>query len=349
MASLVYKHKSYYAVFSINRKKKWIRIGSVDKKDARKVLKQLEIEHLKGKLGIRDTREILFYEFLEQYLNYCKTNKAVSTYKRELDVTKHLRSCFGNVYLGKIDNKEIEDFKSARIEHGLAPSSVNRELTVLSAMLKKALDWNYIKRVPSFTILKLPKRPVKFLSLEELDRLLECSNDWLRPILIVLRNTGMRIGEVLHLRFNDIDLDKNVILIRSQKTNNFRIVPINKELREVLEWLSKYYVSPCSLKVSIRHADQKVYLFCLPDGSRVKSIKNSFKKACTRAGISATPHTIRHTFASHLVMNQVDLVSIQELLGHSSISTTMIYSHVSRDYKDKTVARLPWLVKRHTD
>ena len=153
----------------------------------------------------------------------------------------------------------------------------------------------------------------------------------------------MRIGEVLHLRFNDIDLDKNVILIRSQKTNNFRIVPINQELREVLDWLSKYYVRPCSLKVSIRYADQKVYLFCLPDGSRVKSIKNSFKKACTRAGISATPHTIRHTFASHLVMNQVDLVSIQELLGHSSISTTMIYSHVSRDYKDKTVAKLPWV------
>ena len=210
-------------------------------------------------------------------------------------------------------------------------------------MLKKALDWNYIKRAPSFTILKLQKRSVKFLSLEELDRLLECSNDWLRPILIVLRNTGMRIGEVLQLKFTDIDLDNNVILVRSQKTSNYRIVPINRELKEILEYMNRYYVHPKSMQASIRHSKQKEYLFCHPDGNKIKSIKNSYNKACARAGIEATPHTIRHTFASHLVMNQVDLVSIKELLGHSSISTTMIYSHVSRDYKDKTVARLPWL------
>ena len=98
------------------------------------------------------------------------------------------------------------------------------------------------------------------------------------------------------------------------------------------------------MQVSIRHADQKEYLFCLPDGSRVKSIKNSFKKACTRAGIKATPHTIRHTFASHLVMNQVDLVSIKELLGHTSISTTMIYSHISNEHKSNSVSKLPWLI-----
>jgi len=342
MASLAYKHNSYYAIFSINGKKKWIRIGKVDKKEARKILKQMELEHIKGRLDIRESKEILLYDYIDQYLKYCKTNKADSTYKREWEVIKHLKTCFGNVSLSKLDNKSIEDFKSIRMNQGLAPSSLNRELTVLSDMLKKAVAWNYIERVPSFSILKPPTRPPKFLSVDQLKRLLECSTPWLRPILIVLRNTGMRIGEVLGLKFPDIDLENKVILIRSRKTKNFRIVPINGELEETLEWLSRYYVSPSSLKVSIRHANQKEFLFCLPDGSRVKCIKNSFNKACAKAGINATPHTIRHTFASHLVMNQVDLVSIKELLGHSSISTTMIYSHVSKDYKDKTVARLPW-------
>ncbi len=346
MASLAYKHNSYYAVFSINRKKKWIRIGRVDKKEARKILKQLELEHIKGRLDIRETKEILFYDYIDQYLKYCKTNKAKSTYKREIQAIKHLKISFGNLSLAKIDNKCIEDYKSIRIDQGLAPSSLNRELTVLSAILKKALEWNFIEKVPHITILKLPKRPPNFLSIEEVQRLLECSSAWLRPIIIVLRNTGMRIGEVLQLKFTDIDLENNVIIVKSQKTSNYRIVPINYELSEMLEWLSKYYVHPKSMQVSIRHADQKNYLICHPDGSRVTSIKNSFNKACSKAGIKATPHSVRHTFASHLVMNQVDLVSIKELLGHSSISTTMIYSHVSNDYKKKTVSRLPWLNKR---
>lgn len=343
MASLAYKHNSYYAIFSISGKKKWIRIGKVDKKGARRILKQMEIEHIKGRLDIRETKEILFYDYIDQYLKYCKTNKTSSTYKRELEVIKHLKSCFGNVALSKVDNKTIEDFKSIRINQGLAPSSLNRELTVLSAMLKKALEWNYIDKIPNLTIMKLLKRPPRFLSIEEVERLLESSTPWLKPILLVLRNTGMRIGEVLQLKFTDIDLENSAIMVRSQKTNNYRIVPINGELNEILEWLSKYYVHPKSMQVSIRHSKQKEYLFCHPCGSSIKSIKNSFNKACAKAGIKATPHTIRHTFASHLVMNQVDLVSIKELLGHSSISTTMIYSHVSREYKSLTVARLPWL------
>ncbi|MFI5323434.1 MAG: tyrosine-type recombinase/integrase, partial [Thermodesulfobacteriota bacterium] len=230
MASLAYKHNSYYAVFSIKGKKKWIRIGRVDKKEAKKLLKYMELEHIKGRLEIKETEEILFYDYIDEYLKYSKTNKATTTYERELQAIKQLQLCFGNICLGNIDNKSIENYKSIRINQGLVPSSVNRELTVLSAMLKKAYQWNYTDKVPTFTILKLPKNPPKFLSVEETNKLLECSSSWLRPIFIVLRNTGMRIGEVLRLKHSDIDLDNNVILVRSLKTNNFRIVPINAEL-----------------------------------------------------------------------------------------------------------------------
>lgn len=347
MASLAYKHNSYYAIFSINGKKKWIKIGRVDKKEARKLLKQMELEHIRGKLEINETKEILFYDYIDQYMSYCKTNKASSTYAREMQAIKSLKSFFGNICLPKIDNKSIEDYKSQRKSKGLSTSSINRELTVLSVMLKKAVQWNYLNRIPVISILALPKRPPRYLSLDEMNTLLDCSTEWLRPILIILRNTGMRIGEVLQLRFKDIDLVNNLILVRSQKTKNYRVIPINCELREILEWLHKYYVHPNTMQISIRHANQRSYIICHPDGTKVKCIKNSFNKACKRAGIESTIHMIRHTFASHLVMNQVDLISIKELLGHSSISTTMIYSHVSRDYKDKTVARLPW-VKIHT-
>lgn len=346
MAYLVYKHKSYYAVFSINRRKKWIKIGRVNKKEARKTLKQLEIEHLKGKLDIKEIKPILLFDFLEEYLPYSRTNKAPNTYRLELGIATTLKKFLGNVLLTTIDNKRIEEYKSFRVSKGLKPNSTNRELMIIRVMMKKAFEWGFLHKIPTFKLLKIPKTPVNFLSVEEIDRLIEHSSRWLKPIIVVLRNTGMRIGELLNLKFKDIDLDKRIILVRSVKTNNYRVIPINEELSMMLEWLIRYYINPKSFKVSIRHADQKAYLFCLPDGSKIKSIKKSFNKACIKAGIKATPHTLRHTFASHLVMNQVDLVSVKELLGHSSISTTMIYSHVSVEYKEKTVDSLPWINKK---
>jgi len=342
MASLVYQHNSYYAVFSVNRKKKWIKIGSVEKKEARKVLKQLEIQYIKGKFNINDLTDSILYDFLEEYLQYSKTNKAFSTYIREKEIAGILKSHFGNVIIKTIDTKSIENYTSKRVDMGLKPASINRELTMVRFMLKKANDWHYLDKIPKVSFLKLSKNPIKFLSIDEIERLLEHSSVWLKPILIVLRNTGMRIGELLALRLEDVDLQRGYILVRSSKTNNFRHIPINGELEVTLNRLMEYCVNPKSLKIDKRHSHQKEYIFCHQDGSKVASIKHSFKKACLKAGIKATIHTIRHTFASHLVMNNVDIVSIKELLGHSSISTTMIYAHVSDSHKADSVKKLPW-------
>ena len=80
----------------------------------------------------------------------------------------------------------------------------------------------------------------------------------------------------------------------------------------------------------------------MPNGDKLASIKHSFYNACQKAGIKASPHMLRHSFASHLVMNGVDIVSVKELLGHTQLSTTMIYAHLSQCYKASTVEKLPW-------
>ncbi|CAN0529974.1 unnamed protein product, partial [Scytosiphon promiscuus] len=157
MAYLVYKHKSYYAVFSINRKRKWIKIGRVDKKVARKTLKQLEIEHLKGKLDIKEIKPILLFDFLEEYLPYCKTNKAPNTYRLEMGIAANLKRFIGNVLLTSIDNKTIEDYKTSRVSKGLKPNSTNRELMIVRVMLKKACEWGFLNKVYTFKLLKVPK------------------------------------------------------------------------------------------------------------------------------------------------------------------------------------------------
>src|SRR5574341_2677692 len=204
-------------------------------------------------------------------------------------------------------------------------------------MLNKAVDWKNIKDTPRIKLLKVQNQPVKFLTVDEVDRLIDAATIWLKPKLLVLRNTGMRQHELFNLRFKDIDFNNKTIVVTSNKTNNFRVIPMNQELYQTLLWLNDNYVDPKTLEILPRQDCQKEYIFCMPNGDKLASIKHSFYNACKKAGIKASPHMLRHSFASHRVMNGMDIVSIKELLGHSQISTTMIYSHLSPNYKANTV------------
>ncbi len=133
------------------------------------------------------------------------------------------------------------------------------------------------------------------------------------------------------------------------KTNTIRYVPMNHEVEQKLRWLSKFYIAQNCTKtfkeiIHPRLACQKNYVFCNEDGSAVESIRKSFVRACKKANLeNVTIHTLRHTFASHLVMSGVDLKSVQQLLGHSTITTTMIYAHLTPEHLAGTVEKLPWL------
>jgi len=343
MASLVLNHNSYYAVFSVSGKRKWIKIGRVDKKKAKQILRKLEIEFTKDRLNLDEVKSITLYEFIEEYIEFAKTNKSIATCKRELEIMQILKSNIGDIPLQKIDTHKIEEYKTNRTKKSLKPATINKELSVLRFMSNKAKEWAYQTSTPKIKLLKIPKEPPKFLSTEEIDRLVDKASTWLKPIIIVLRNTGLRRGELLNLKFSYIDFNQRVLLIRSSKTNSYRIIPMNKELYETLLWLRDYYPLPHMDKVIPRQDCQREYIFCMPDGRKLKSFRHSFNKACRKAGIKASPHTLRHSFASHLVMCGVDLVSVKELLGHTQVSTTMIYAHLSPSYKASTVEKLPWI------
>ena len=342
MASLVNKKGTYYAVFSISRKKRWVKIGNIPNKEARQILKKLELEFIKGRLNLLEVTPPLLYEYLQTYLDYAVTNKASRTIKREHAVIKALKSFFGNTELKKIDSLSIERYKAKRIADGLKASSINREIEVLSYMLSKALEWKYIVDKPKIKKLKVPKLPPKYLTVDEIQWLIQCSSNWLKPIIVLLSNTGMRIGELLNLKFSYIDMTNKAITVRSTKTNNYRLIPMNKELYKLLGLLHAHYIDPRTQTVIPRSSKHMVYLICYPDGKRIKSIRTSFNKACKYAGIKATPHTLRHTFASHLIMNGADLVTVKELLGHTQISTTMIYTHLTEDHLARGVEKLKW-------
>jgi site-specific recombinase XerD len=160
----------------------------------------------------------------------------------------------------------IESYKAKRIQRGLKPRSVNKELSVLRFMLYKAVTWNFLKDTPfkGTRLLKPAKTPVKFLTVEQIEKLIDTASIWAKLILIVFRNTGVRTCELLNLKFSDIDFNNKTLLVRGSKTGDFRVMPMNQELYQVMLWLKDNYPHPNTEKVMPREEHQKnIYSVCL--------------------------------------------------------------------------------------
>jgi integrase len=138
----------------------------------------------------------------------------------------------------------------------------------------------------------------------------------------------MRRGEIFNLKWQDINVRKGYILVRESKNNDSRIIPVNKVLMETLK--------------SVTNNGSGEYVFSHNSGNDpVKTLKTAFSSAIRRSGVEKFRfHDLRHTFASNLVMAGVDIVTVQELMGHKSIGMTKRYSHPTPEHKKRAVERL---------
>jgi integrase len=165
---------------------------------------------------------------------------------------------------------------------------------------------------------------LRVLSEQEFQRLFNSATAHLRPILLIAVSTGMRRGEVLNLRWEDIDFKTGVIFVRDSKSYESRAIPMSENLKEAL--------------MELRKDSDNEYLFCNLDGTPIESVNRSFHTARKRSGIAyCTFHCLRHTFATRAVMAGVDIVTVQELLGHKTIAMTKRYSHPTPEHKKKAV------------
>jgi hypothetical protein len=164
MAGLAKKGNTYYALFSINGKTKWKRIGIMPYKDALKALRNIEATFDKEKVGIKEMKSITFNDFSPLYLNYSRANKAHRTWERDGTSIRTLTPYFGNMILQAIDNRNMELYKAKRQTEGVKPRTINIELKCLRHMLSKALEWNYLNKIPPIKLLKEEKKPPRFLS-----------------------------------------------------------------------------------------------------------------------------------------------------------------------------------------
>lgn len=169
----------------------------------------------------------------------------------------------------------------------------------------------------------------RILTGDEEHRLLEVSPAHLKPVIVVALNTGMRRGEILNLKWNQIDFEKELIKVENTKSGKKRHIHINSELASLLLRLKS-------------EEDSGEFVFVNPDtGKPFLDLKRAFKGACKKAAIEDLRfHDLRHTFASRLVENGVDLITVKDLLGHSTVKMTERYTHPNQDLKKKAVEML---------
>lgn len=280
--------------------------------------------------------EPLFEDFVRgTYLPLQKTNKKRS-YARDEQIAGMLCDFFKGKTLKEIKKSDVEKLKRERSESKTkydrkrSPATVNRELSVLSAILTLAVDDELIPSNPCRRVrpLRMDNERSRYLTRDEEARLLATleGQEWLQNIVTMAINTGMRRGEIFKLRWFDVDFARGVIHVRDTKTAKNRVVPMNAAVREMLE----------------RQPKKSGHVFPSPKtGGQLVDIKRPFGMACEAAGIADLRfHDLRHTAATRLADAGVNVVVIAEILGHSDIRTTKRYSHAMDEAKREAVEKL---------
>ena len=237
--------------------------------------------------------------------------------------------------LRQFTSQTLEQFIVDLTKQGKTTATINRYIACLKHMLHKAVDWNMVEkevleRIQKVKPLKGEVKRLRYLTSEEINKLLSVCDNSLYPIVFTALNTGMRREEILSLKWSNIDLKNGYIHIETSKNKERRDVPINASLLNLFKRM-----------FTERRIDTD-YVFVNPlTGTRLTDIKRSFHTALKKAGIKDFRfHDLRHTFASHLVMSGVDLTTVKELLGHKDIKMTLRYSHLAPEHKQKAVTVL---------
>lgn len=236
-------------------------------------------------------------------------------------------------HIGKIDVGVVRQYVGKMFE-GKQPSSMARKLASLRTFFQYCLKKGFCFSNPAKEVAtpKVPKKIPKFLTVDEMVSLLNThfGNDELgvrdRAIMELLYASGLRVSELVGLNLNDLDFTSKTVRVLG-KGRKERVVPMGNKAVSALTLYLKSRETIMSNK-----SDESAY-FVNRSGGRlsVRSIERLVQKYIKRCGIQkiVTPHVLRHTFATHLLNNGADMRGIQELLGHSSLSTTQKYTHVS--------------------
>ena len=275
----------------------------------------------------------LIIEFL-RYLLIDKgySNNTIESYKRDLEKFLEFNK---NKSISKISNDDLKQYIKYLNEQNLNEKSIARNISSLKSFYKFLSIEKFIDNNPSDALFlpKVKKSLPNTLTEEEVFKLLDInlSDNYSyrnKAMLELMYATGIRVSELVNLKLQDVDLSQDIIRTFG-KGSKERVIPIGDYAKEYLE---KYIYE---YRGSMLKKEASEYLFLNNHGKKMsrQGFFKIIKKIAFEKGINKelSPHTLRHSFASHLLKYGADLRTIQELLGHSDITTTQVYTHITNE------------------
>ena len=295
-------------------------------------------------------KQVSDQEILSMYLNYEAVEKGLSSntlesYKRDIVIYLDFLTRNKKTIL-KATRKDIENFLSERKEQGSKSRTVARNKVSIVNLYKFLVMENYISKNPTdnLEVIRLKRVLPESLTTTEVDDLLSVHNEKTdkglrdKAIFELMYSSGLRVSEICSLRIDDIFFEGKYLKIRG-KGNKERIVPINDRALDILQ---RYIQTSRVIMVKGKKTSELFLNFRGDKISRVgiwKIVKETMKKSNITKNVY--PHTLRHSFATHLIQHGADLRAVQRMLGHSDITTTEIYTHVDSAHLKKQIAKHP--------
>jgi integrase len=266
-------------------------------------------------------------------------NKPATLNAKESHLRVHLLPRFGKRPLDEIDDLMIEDLKIDLGKLGRSPKTINNVLTTLCNILKNARGRKLIAAVPLIEWLYVGEQEFDFFDFVEAERLIDGAakvEEWSCAILLAVK-TGMRMGELRALRWQDVDLVAGKVHVKRNLWRNEEGTPKNGRSRT----LDLPASAVAALKAHRHLRGKRVFLNLDGEDYSLGEWRHGLYRACKRAGLREVGwHTLRHTYASHLAMRGVAIRAIQELMGHQTIAMTMRYAHLAPGATRAAVATL---------
>ena len=273
-------------------------------------------------------------QLLSEYLEYLEVEKGLSLNTIDayrLDLSAFLDFCLslGAEELTQIQRTHVNSYVRALREKKYNPASVMRKIASLRGFFKWLCAAEICTQNPTLTLeqAKVPRKLPKIVSIQEIELLLrEDLSKIERLIVELLYGCGLRVSELVNLKTNSIDLNANYLKC-SGKGSKERLLPLGSKAKESLV---DYFIQRDFIVKKYR-LDTKNLL--ISDAARFltrQDIYNFIKAQGEKIHKHISPHTLRHSFATHLLENGADLIIVQELLGHSDVATTQLYTHISK-------------------
>jgi integrase len=316
----------WYADYYANGERIQESTGTANKREAEKFL-ALRISEVQRGVFVKPVNTTLA-ELGERYIEHAKLHKR--SWKRDMQMLGRLQEFFGSPKLRDITPLRVEEYQRERIK-AVCPATSNREMALLKHMFFMAERWGQYQGTNPVRFVKfLSEDNLRFetLSEEQEQALFLASPPYFREMTAFSINTGLRTSDVLGLLWVEVDIEQKCIKPIVKKNRKPLSIPLNDAAFAIIE--------------ARRGVASGPYVFYNPmTGDRFKDVKGAMAAAVKRAGLpKITWHMFRHSFATRLLADGVDIVTVKELLGHADIKTTMRYAHSNDDAKRRAVQKL---------